>query len=879
LKSNKQIINSLIGLLILISSPISLYSSHIIGGKITYRFLGLNKYEIKLTIYRDCSDIVDFDNPAPITIFDNATNAIVSNHQVSLFHRDTIHPNNPDPCFIPPVGICVEEGYYLDTVLLPTNTSGYTATYQRCCHNSSLLNISVPSFNGTTITTNIPPQINNSASFLNFPPIYVCVNDTFNYSFASTDIDNDSLVYQLCTPLSGITTFSGMPNPAYPPPYTPLVWQPPFTAINPLTSSNGVNLNSNTGTINFIPTSQGQYAVGICVDEYRSGILLNTNRLEIQFNVVPCYLVSSIPTATNLCEGLAINFLNSSTNANSYHWDFGEQTILSDTANTSTATYTYSTFGTYTVSLVAINTSYGVCKDTTIKVINVNPLLAPTLLPNYSACYNNNSINLNVVGSFHSSATFNWNLGSNATPSNPITYNPSIHFDTLNQNISVIVSQFGCADTLHSIVSFTNPVANLNTANLNCNGSNLHFTSFSNDANSVFWDFGIPTTSSDTSSLNSLNFNYPTYGNYTVTLIAYNGICSDTLKTPIIVNDTLYLFPINTIEKQCLNNNSFNFFANGIYSNSANFTWLFDTTATILNSHLTNPNSIHFSTVGNHAIKMYVFDNGCYKQRLQVIKILPSPTAKLIASDTIGCQPLKINFTNQSISTIPFTSNWQIESTNFITLNNTHTFYNSGLYSIYLTVKDTNNCTDTTKKINYINVLPKPTALANANPIITDILNPTIIFIDSTLNTHATHFNFGDNNISTQTLNYHTYSDIGKYDYQLIVINAFGCTDTANGKIIINPINILYVPNSFTPNNDNLNDTFFPVIPYYKNATMKIYNRWGVLIFTTNDIQNGWDGKYKNSHSPNDIYTYKIDIEYLDNTIQYSNQGISIESS
>ena len=413
----------------------------------------------------------------------------------------------------------------------------------------------------------------------------------------------------------------------------------------------------------------------------------------MQFNVVPCYLVSSIPTATNLCEGLNINFQNGSTNATNFHWDFGISSTLSDTSNIFSPTFSFPTFGTYSVSLVAINNSYGSCKDTVIKVININPLLSPTIQPIYSSCYNNNNVNLNIGDFFDSSATFSWNLGNNAIPNNPIIFNPIIHFDTISQNISVVVSQFGCSDTLYSVVSFTNPIASINSFNLNCNGSNLHFTSFSDNTTNVFWDFGEPILTTDTSSLNSTTVNYPAYGNYTVTLIAYNGICSDTMKLPIIVYDTLFLYQINTIETQCFNNNSFNFFGNGIYSNTASFTWFFDSPASVLTSNIENPTNISFSTVGNHAIKMYVLDHGCYRQRLQVVKVLPSPTANFIVSDTVGCQPLKTNFTNQSTSTIPFTSTWQIENNLFNGVDTLYTFNNSDLYSVYLAVNDTNNCT------------------------------------------------------------------------------------------------------------------------------------------------------------------------------------------
>lgn len=860
-----KIIYQLIGLLILISSPLLLNASHIVGGKMTYRYLGSNQYEIKLTVYRDCSDPIDFDNPAPITIFDNGTNVVLYNNQVTLFHRDTINPNNPNPCFIPPPGICVEEGYYLDTVNLPANTTGYTATYQRCCHNSSLLNIINPSFNGTTITTNIPPQINNSATFLNFPPIYVCINDTFNYSFSATDIDNDSLVYQMCTPLSGITFFNGQPNPATPPPYLPISWSNGYTANNPLTNSSGINFNSATGTINFIPTMQGQFAVGICVLEYRNGVLLNTNSLEIQFNVVPCYIVSSIPTATNICEGLNVHFQNGSTNATAYHWDFGVTSLLSDTANIISPSYAFPSYGTYTISLVAINTSYGLCKDTTTKAITINPLLAPSLPASYTECYNNNSLTLAVGGSFDNSATFNWNLGNNATPFNPIISNPVIHFDTLTQNISVIISQFGCSDTLNSIVNFINPIASINTANLNCNGSLLNFHSFSVNSPTVFWDFGIPALNTDTSRLINPTYHFPAYGNYTVTLIAYDGACSDTLRLPISVNDTLYLNPINTIETQCLNGNSFNFFANGHYSTNAIFNWQFDPSASTPLSTHENPANISFSTTGVHAVRFYITDNGCSKQRLQVVKVLPSPKANFI-SDTIGCEPLTVNFTNQTISSIPFNSVWQIQNKIFNVLDASYTFNSSGLYTVYLIVNDTNNCSDTLKQIDYIQVLPKPKASALVDPVQTDITNPVITFTDNTTNTHTTYFDFGDNQYSNGVVNTHTYSDTGRYNYSLIVVTNFGCADTVKGIINIKGYNSFYIPNSFTPNNDGLNDRFKPIITNYNAATLKIFNRWGDMIFSTNDIEQGWDGRFKNSNSPPDVYVYQLSIDFVDGT-------------
>jgi len=367
------------GLIIFVVSPFYLFASHLIGGKITYRYLGANKYEYTMTVYRDCSDQVGFNDPALIHIYDKSNNNLVYVRNVKLKNKVAVPPFAPNPCFIPPAGICVEVGNYVDTVLLNPNSAGYVITHQNCCHNGSVLNIIIPSSTGMAITTDIPPQINNSAQFISVPPVYICLSDTFQYSFASTDADGDNLVYQFCTPFQdGTINYSG-PFVPTPPPYNPLMWGAGFSATNAISNSGGITLNSSTGQLKFKPSMQGQFAVGICVLEYRNNILINTNRLEFQFNVVNCYLVSSIPTASNLCQGLTINFQNGSTNANSYSWNFGDPSTLADTSHQFTPTYTFPSYGTYTVSLVVQNTAYGSCKDTTTKVINVNPILSPTL--------------------------------------------------------------------------------------------------------------------------------------------------------------------------------------------------------------------------------------------------------------------------------------------------------------------------------------------------------------------------------------------------------------------------------------------------------------------------------------------------------------------
>ncbi len=856
--------------ILLLSPPIE--ASHLIGGDFTYIYLGNNKYQITLQVFRDCSDAYDFDNPAPITVYES-NGSLIINHLIPLAFRNKVGANPPDPCFIPPPGICVEKGIYIDTVLLPNSIYGYDMVYQRCCRNSSVLNIQNPSLIGTTITSHIPASsivnFNNSVQFVSLPPIFICANAQFTYNFSSTDSDGDSLFYKLCTPFDGGTFANSRPNPASSAPYNNIVWTGGYSATNPISSSSGINFNSQTGLISFTPNMIGQFAICVSVDEYRNGILLNTTRREIQLNCVPCGTVASIPSQTIFCDGQTVNFKNTSTNSNSFFWNFGDPNITTDTSNLNAPSYTYADTGVYKVMLIALNNTYGTCRDTAYTTFRVYPLLAATIQPKLQ-CFDNNNFSFQVNGSYSSTANFNWNFGNHAKPSSSIVNNPNnVIFDTTGIfSISVIVSQYGCSDTLHSTVQLIKPFADFYIGSLHCSGFKIHFTNNSTNASTYLWDFGDNKILTDTSSFYDPTYIYSDTGRYQVTLIAFQNGCSDTSIQTLHVYDTLKLFSPNTIPTQCLNGNSFNFFANGIYGNSATFSWLFDTSSNILTSILENPKNLHFSTVGNHLIHIMVSENGCTKQRTDVIKVLPAPIASFYTSDTIGCQPLSVSLINTSISPDQLKYNWLIEGINNTSANSNYIFYNQGIYSIQLVAIDTHGCSDTLIKNNYITVNPKPQAIALVNPVKTDILQPLITFNDNTQGIHSMLFNFGDEYFETIPIVQHSYSDTGKYNWFLVVTNNFGCKDTIDGIIEITETNQMYIPNSFTPNNDGINDEFKPVVAYYKTATLQIFDRWGISIFSTNDIRKGWNGNFKNSDNrcQIDTYIYKLNVTFTDNS-------------
>jgi gliding motility-associated-like protein len=104
------------------------------------------------------------------------------------------------------------------------------------------------------------------------------------------------------------------------------------------------------------------------------------------------------------------------------------------------------------------------------------------------------------------------------------------------------------------------------------------------------------------------------------------------------------------------------------------------------------------------------------------------------------------------------------------------------------------------------------------------------------------------------------YDEIGKYPVMVISKTDKGCIDTVFKVLEIKDEFTIYIPNTFTPNGDNLNDVFNikGVGLKYEGYTMEIYDRWGTLLYTTKDLTKGWDGTVKGLMAENGVYVYKV---------------------
>ena len=227
------------------------------------------------------------------------------------------------------------------------------------------------------------------------------------------------------------------------------------------------------------------------------------------------------------------------------------------------------------------------------------------------------------------------------------------------------------------------------------------------------------------------------------------------------------------------------------------------------------------------------------------INVKQTPIADFEISDTVGCAPFEIHFTNKSLHADSYV--WNFSTNELITdTNPTYIFIEPRSFSVILTANSVNGCTDSKTYHNLIKASTKPVIdfEFTPNPALTS--TPFVHLYSST--TGATHltwlcpdYQFTDTVYKTKLF----MPDTGTHYMTLIASNNDGCIDSLTKPIKVEGDFLLYVPNCFTPsNNDGLNDLFVPVTDYldYKSFSMRIFDRWGNEIYFTTDAMKGWDG-------------------------------------
>ena len=279
-------------------------------------------------------------------------------------------------------------------------------------------------------------------------------------------------------------------------------------------------------------------------------------------------------------------------------------------------------------------------------------------------------------------------------------------------------------------------------------------------------------------------------------------------------------------------------------------------------------NGVVFNPTVSGKYKYTVTSNGCTVVDSLYITVKPSPLISILPDKFLGCSPFEVNFKNLAVQPGVIYS-WDFgDGTSFNALGDTvHTFIGGGCYDVTFTA-NLNGCIEDTTYEDLICIDDNPVASFIPQPASLSVMDPETVFSNNS--TYATSYiwTFGDGEGSTSHSPSHTYPDAdgGSYLVTLIAISDLGCRDTATIIVEVADEIIYYVPNAFTPDEDEFNPTFKPIFTNGFDPSdyhMYIYTRWGELIFQSNDVSFGWDGTYTGSDGRvmDGSYTWRIEFK------------------
>ena len=855
-----------------------------------YEDLGGGNYLVTLKVYRECGSAntqqTGFDDIIYLGVFYNSTSQLQQVHDVFLNFStvQSVPVVMTNPCGTPPPGLCVEEATYTKTLMLGATLGGYTIAWQRCCRNPSinnLVNAGGTDNPGMTATINIPGSElntgpNSSPIFQEFPPVALCANFGFFFDHAAVDPDGDELVYSFCAPYDGGGADGGggpnspAPNPPSNPPYFPVPYSGGYSSGYPIASNPIFAIDPVTGFITGTPTTPGQYAMGICVEEFRDGVSLGRVLRDFQFNVTMCdaNIVAAITPQqpAQLCIGETLQFDNNSINGDDFIWDFGVDGTNTDVSTEFEPSFTFPDVGTYIVTLIA-NPTWP-CADTSSQIFDVFMPLDPVInVTDFDCITGTETFDFEVTGTMNDEATYFWDFGATGSPVSANISSPNgVDFNNSNNwDITMTVNNHGCTSNADfSWIAPDQPSALIEDQTGFCQGLTFTFENNSMNAETYLWDFGSP-FGGDTSTDPEPEFTYSDSGIYIVSLTAYAPFTCPDFATANVEIQYLLEPLFNTPDPDCFSTHNFSMTGTASVDVNTVYTWDFG-------------GNIETATTNNNTVLNLIYDEpgvydvtltaevpglqGCQQSYSAQVEAIPDPTIDFSAGPLLGCPPHQVSFTNTSSTNTATTYLWHFgDGSTSNSVNAVHIYTGSGNFPVELEMTTGGYCVRNLNKleIDLVQTYPIPFAAFDVNPNVVDILNP-IVQVDYLGDEDVDCFyNFGDGGSLQGCNGEYTYSDGGFYDITLTVVNLAGCTNTAAGQVSVSG-SVFYAPTAFTPDGDGLNDVWLPVVLGVSAYRLRVVNRWGELVWETLDSQTPWLGEKGNEGQyfcPNGLYIWE----------------------
>ncbi|MGZ4042125.1 MAG: T9SS type B sorting domain-containing protein [Bacteroidia bacterium] len=547
-------------------------------------------------------------------------------------------------------------------------------------------------------------------------------------------------------------------------------------------------------------------------------------------------------TASNAgayCAGQSFSL--STSGANTYTWA-GPNNFVSNLQNPVLTNNTLAYAGTYTV-LGAING----CTSTANTNVTIYALPNITASTSSANVCQNSSFTLSAAGG----TAYVWSgpMGfSSFGPSIPFTNAQPIMTGTYN---IVGTDANGCVNsaTLAQVVN-PNPVPTA-LGSTKCLNEDLQLSA----TGGLTYQWSGP--AGFTSNMQNPTVPGAQFGNagvYTVT-VSINGCVATATTSCDILQNPVIGFTGNT---EICQGGIFSFLGTG----GINYKWL------TMFGELSQANSFTVSTLSPQLQSTYtlvgVDGNGCHNQVVIYPVVLSLPHGNVAPMKEGDCVPFSTRFNMTNISPNISTIQWNFSNgTTFA--DSTSATYNvgtAGTHSVTIALTDDRGCKSSIT--GTVEGYPIPKADFTFSPETPTENDYDVDFTNTTKNapTVQWYWDFYSNGqaISIKENPTYVFPEIGNYFVFFKVVSDHGCIDSTIKKLTVSEDVTFYLPNSFTPNGDGVNEVFMPKSVGVKRFRMDIFDRWGQLIFSTNDITVGWDGKHKKGGEllPQDVYVYKI---------------------
>ncbi len=572
---------------------------------------------------------------------------------------------------------------------------------------------------------------------------------------------------------------------------------------------------------------------------------------------------------TVICAGDLIQFINTSSDPFlQYSWDFGD----SSTSSVKSPVHKYASRDTFTVTLIVSDTL--ACIDTLIRsnYIRVSKPMADFWASDTSAQCPPALIQFASVND--SSVTgWQWNFGDGSSSQ---LQNPNHNYTLPGiYDVSLVVSDLaGCTDTIvrPQAIQVAGPTATFDfSPKSGCFPLTVSFWVDSlNQVGDVIWDFGDGTTLQG----DTVTHVYDTFGIFWPVLIINNGqqgtqkceygiasafpVQIDTLSADFSINPDYACLPADIL----LTNKSL--------GDVTAYSWTLENGFIFTGQ---NPPLRHLDTAGTYVFSLEVTNtNGCTHSIQKTIEIYPLPEVS-VKGDTLIC-PGDTAFLT-AVENPSYLYKWSpgifvLDPNNSSTgvIPDQDTWFS-------LQVTDTNGCQFHSDSL-WVDILVQPTFFAYPD---------TSIFAGDTIQlfwgSNESLFQFFWSPGAELSCSFCSVPDafpLKTTTYTLTATDSLGCFDLSASLTVevLDEVRIA-IPEAFTPNGDGVNDVVkLRLKGSYQRLDFRIYNRWGELIFMTDNEHNGWDGSFKSRLQSPDSYAWSLELETLSGRIIHQSGSISL---